>query len=80
MAELDDGCCCCCEEDIVDVDEFEEDVEDEELVLCTVFRCGINIRDTSSALIEFMPPVPPLLLFHPYLDKFGGGATAEIIG
>jgi hypothetical protein len=77
---LDDGCC---EADIVEVDEFDDDSEEEEFVLCTLFRCGMNILDTSSVLIEFMPPVPPLLLFHPSLDKgwkLGGEATAVVIG
>jgi hypothetical protein len=61
----------CCEEDIVEVDddEAEDAIEDDEFVLCTLFRCGMNIRDTSSALIEFRPPAPALLLFHPSLDS-----------
>lgn len=73
----------CDGEEMVDVDEFDEDMEEEELVLWTVFRCGMNIRDTSSALIELIPPLPPLLLFHPSLDKgwkLGGEATAVVIG
>lgn len=64
------------------MDEFEEDIEDDEFVLCTLFRCGMNIRETSSALIELRPPVPPLLLFQPSLDngwKLGGEATAVVI-
>ncbi len=68
---------------MVEVDEFEEDIEDDEFVLCTLFRCGMNIRETSSALIESRPPVPPLLLFQPSLDngwKLGGEATAVVIG
>jgi hypothetical protein len=66
------GCCCCCccceEEEMVELDEVVEDIEDDEFVLCTLFRCGMNIRDTSSALIEFRFPAP-LLLFQPSLDS-----------
>jgi hypothetical protein len=67
VTELDDGCC---GEDMVELDEVEEDIEDDEFVLCTVLRCcGMNIRETSSAFIEFKFPAPPLLLFHPSLDS-----------
>lgn len=76
-----------CEAEMVEVEEFDEDMEHDEFVLCTVFRCGVNIRDTSSALMELKPPppplLPPLLLFHPSLDngwKLGGDATAVVIG
>jgi len=68
---------------MVELDEFEEDIEDDEFVLCTVFRCGMNIRETSSALIEFRPLCPPPLLFQPSLDngwRLGGEATAVVIG
>lgn len=67
----------------MELDEFEEDIEDDEFVLCTVFRCGMNIRETSSALIEFRPLCPPPLLFQPSLDngwRLGGEATAVVIG
>jgi len=66
VTEVDKGCGV---DDMVELDEFEEDIEDDELVLCTVFRCGMNIRDTSSALVEFRLPAPPLLLFQPSLDN-----------
>jgi hypothetical protein len=66
VTELEDGCC---DVDKVEVEEFEDDTEDDEFARCTLFRCGMNIRETSSALIEFKPPAPPLLLFHPNLDN-----------
>jgi hypothetical protein len=66
VTELEGGGC---EEDMVELDEVVEDIEDDEFVLCTLFRCGMNIRDTSSALIEFRFPAPPLLLFQPSLDS-----------
>ena len=62
---------------VEEADEFEDNDEDE-LVLCTFFLCGINIRETSSALMEFSPPVEGLL-FHPSRGKLGGEATAVVI-
>ena len=62
---------------VEDADEFEDNDEDE-LVLCTFFLCGINIRETSSALMEFSPPVEGPL-FHPNRGKLGGEATAVVI-
>jgi hypothetical protein len=62
-------------EDVEDIDE----IEDEELVRCALFR-GINIRATSSAFIELSPP---WLTLAPHADrlfcwKLGGLATAVI--
>lgn len=69
---------------IVDEEEEDEDEDDareeDELVRCTLFR-GMNIRVTSSALIELSPPCPPLPVFHPSRGrdwKLGGDATAVI--
>ena len=42
------------EEDVED-DDAEDAMDDEELDLCALFR-GMNIRVTSSALIELRPP------------------------
>jgi hypothetical protein len=51
------------------VDDDDDAMDDEELVLCTLFL-GMNILETSSALIEFSPPCPVLLLeFHPILGN-----------
>ena len=64
-------------EDVEDIDEV-DDIEEEELARCGIFR-GINMRVTSSALIEFKPPWPPLPAFHPSRGwKLGGEATAVI--
>lgn len=66
----------------VDVEELEDDIEEEELVLWGPFLCGINMRDTSSALIELNPPLAPLPPFQPSLGsdwKLGGDATAVVM-
>ena len=49
-----EGTDCCV---IVEVDDEDEDeaIDDEEFVRCALLR-GINIRETSSALIELIPP------------------------
>jgi hypothetical protein len=65
----------------VDETELDDDTDEDEFVLCTVFLCGINIRDTSSALIEFNP-FGAAPLFHPNRGsdwKLGGEATAVVI-
>lgn len=65
--------------------EFVEALEfndDEEELLWTVFRCGINIRDTSSVLMAENPPWLVFEPFHPSLGrdwKLGGEATAVVI-
>ncbi len=41
--------------EIVDVDEDEDAMEEDEFVRCALFR-GMNILETSSALMEFSPP------------------------
>jgi len=62
----------------VDDDEDEDATDDEEFVLCTLFG-GINMRVTSSALIGFKPPCPPLPEFHRAKGcRLGGDATAVI--
>lgn len=67
--------------EIVAVEDEDEDEakDDEELVLCRFFR-GINIRDTSSALIDVSAPCPPLPAeYHPRRGPdctLGGDATA----
>ena len=61
--------------------ELVDDTDEEEFVLCTVFLGGMNIRDTSSALIEFNP-FGLVLLFHPSRGsdwKLGGDATAVVM-
>ena len=58
-------------------DEEDEVVDDEEFVRCALLR-GINIRVTSSALME---SIPSPLLFELHLGsgcKLGGDATAVI--
>jgi hypothetical protein len=65
----------------VDEVELDDDTDEDEFVLCTVFLCGMNIRDTSSALIEFNP-FGAAPLFHPSRGsdwKLGGEATAVVI-
>ena len=60
------------------MDDDDDAIDDEELVLCTLFL-GMNILDTSSALIGLSPPCPVLLEFHPSRGndwKLGGDATA----
>lgn len=62
------------DEDVVD------DIDDDEFVRCGPLR-DMNIRVTSSALIEFSPPWTPLPVFHPNRgrgSKLGGDATAVI--
>lgn len=62
----------------VDDPENEEAREDEEFVRCTLLRF-MNIRVTSSALMESSPFCPPLLVFHWGKGwKLGGDATAVI--
>lgn len=66
----------------VEVEELGDDIEEEELVLWGPFLCGINIRDTSSALIELKPPLGPPPPFQPSRGrdwKLGGDATAVVI-
>ena len=66
----------------VEVDAFEES-DEEELDLETFFLCGMNMRDTSSALIEFRLPFAVFLSFQgPSRGsdwKFDGLATAVVI-
>lgn len=65
----------------VDVEDEDEDEasEDEEFVLCRFFR-GMNIRETSSALIDVSAPCPLLPAeYHPRRGPdctLGGEATA----
>lgn len=59
----------CCGEEIVVLDEADEEIEDDEAVLCTLFRGGMNILETSSPPIEFRPPAALVLVFQPSLDK-----------
>jgi hypothetical protein len=81
------GCCSegtsfCVMVTVVLVELFEASDEDE-LLRCTVFRCGRNIRDTSSLLILLKPPPVPPRPFQFNLDMFcrlGGEATAVVIG
>jgi hypothetical protein len=54
----------CVGTETVDVDDDDDAIDDDELVLCTPFL-GMNILDTSSALIGLSPPCPVLLEFHP---------------
>jgi len=66
----------------VEDEELVDEIDDEEFVRCTVFLCGINIRETSSELIEFKPP-DGALEFHPSRGiawKLGGDATAVVMG
>ena len=68
------------EVDAVDEPEAVEDIDDEEFTLCGPFR-GMNIRVTSSALMEFNPPCALLPEFHPNCGrdwKLVGAATAVI--
>lgn len=61
--------------------ELDDDTDEDEFVLGTVFLGGMNIRDTSSALIEFNP-FGAAPLFHPSRGsdwKLGGEATAVVI-
>jgi hypothetical protein len=64
--------------DVEDEDEFDAK-DEEEFVLCKFFR-GMNIRDTSSALIDVSAPCPPLPdEYHPRRGPdctLGGDATA----
>ena len=63
---------------MVEVDEVEE-MEDEEFDRWALLRWGINILETSSALMEFRPALAALGALHPVLAfgwKFKGGATA----
>lgn len=62
------------EEDVVD------DIDDDEFVRCGLLR-DMNIRVTSSALIEFRPPWAQSPVSHPNRgrgSKLGGDATAVI--
>ena len=65
------------EDEDEDEDEDDDVTEDEEFVLCTLLR-GMNIRVTSSALMEFRPPCPPSPLFH--LGRALVGETMAVIG
>lgn len=62
------------DEDVVD------DIDEDEFDRCGPLR-DMNIRVTSSALIELSPPGAPLPVFHPNRgrgSKLGGDATAVI--
>jgi hypothetical protein len=71
---------------VVAVDEVEADDavdanEDDELLRCTVLRWGMNILETSSVLMaENPPPVPPFQPKRGSDCRFGGEATAVVIG
>lgn len=62
----------------VDDPDDEDARDDEELVRCALLR-GMSIRVTSSALMGFNPPWPPLPVFHRAGGwRLGGDATAVI--
>lgn len=71
---------CTDDAEMVEFEDADEAIEEDEVVRCAAFR-GMNIRETSSALMEFMPFGAPLGALHPAREmgwKFGGGATAVI--
>jgi hypothetical protein len=68
--------------DIVEVEELFEAIDDDEFDLCMTFLCGINMRDTSSALIELNAPWRLFAPFQPSLGndwRLGGDATAVVM-
>lgn len=67
--------------DPVDAEDALEFNELEELLRCTVFRCGMKILETSSELMAEKPPVfPPFQPSRGRDCRFGGDATAVVIG
>lgn len=80
---LPDGCTpllCTEEAEAVELDDEDEAMDDDELERCTLFL-GMNILETSSALIEFKLFGAPLPVLHPDREiawKLGGAATAVI--
>lgn len=68
---------------VVDDDELDEAREEDELLLCTALRWGMNMRDTSSVLIAEKLPEFEFPPFQPSRDsdwKLGGEATAVVMG
>lgn len=66
----------------VDDEDAVEATDEDELLRCTVLRCGMKILDTSSVLMAENPP-PVLPPFQPRRGsdcRFGGEATAVVIG
>jgi hypothetical protein len=59
-------------EDVEPVDEVEanDETDEDEFDRVAVFRGGISILETSSALIELMPLEEPLPELHVDLDRF----------
>ena len=54
--------------DAEEADELVDAKEDDEFVRCMAFLGGINMRETSSALIETKFPDPGLEAFQPSRD------------
>ena len=72
-----------CTVDVLEVEDVDDAIDDDEFVRCSDFFCGINMRETSSALIDANVPAFGLEAFHPNLDmgwKLGGEATTVVIG
>jgi hypothetical protein len=69
----------CDDAETVDELEANDETDEDEFDRFAVFRGGISILDTSSALIEWKPLEAPLPDPHADLEmfcRFGGGATA----